>query len=284
MASLPAFVWINGSVVATASARISPFDHGITVGDGVFETLPARGGVPFALTRHWRRLGRSCAAMGIEVPEIELMRRALLEVMEANGLPHEARLRFTVTSGDGPPASDQGDSPPTIMAVATPLLPWPPTERVATVPWTRNETGALAGLKCTSYAENVRSLRQAKAAGAGEAILANTKGELCEGSGSNIFVVHQDVILTPPLSSGCLRGVTRDLTIEACLAAGLPLEERMLPFGIMDTVEEAFLTSSTRNVHPIAAINGRSLAHAPGGLTRRAAEAFLKLAASNDDP
>lgn len=284
MASLPEFVWINGTIVPTAAARISPLDHGITVGDGVFETLPARGGEPFALTRHWRRLGRSCAAMGIEVPEMGLMRRALLEVMKASGLPREARLRFTVTSGEGPPASDKGDSPPTLLAVATPLVPWPPTERVATVPWTRNETGALAGLKCTSYAENVRALRQAKAAGAGEAVLANTKGELCEGNGSNIFVVHEGVILTPPLSSGCLQGVTRDLTLEACLAAGLPVEERTLPFGIMDTIEEAFLTSSTRNVHPISAINGRVLAKAPGDLTRQAAEAFMKLAASNDDP
>lgn len=273
MASLPAYLWINGHIIATSEARLSPFDHGFTVGDGVFESLPARDGRPFALTRHWQRLGASCAVLGIQVPAIEVMRTALLEVMEANGL-RNARLRFTVSSGDGPPGTEQGHGAPTILAVATPLVPWPATERVVTVAWTRNETGALAGVKSTSYAENVRALREAKANGAGEAILANTKGELCEGTGSNIFVIADGTILTPPLHSGCLAGVTRALVLEACAAAGVPVEERALPFSLMSTVEEAFLTSSTRDVHPIAAINGRMLNQTPGKLTQRAAEAF----------
>ena len=273
MASLPAYIWINGRIVATGEARLSPFDHGFTVGDGVFETLPARAGRPFALTRHWQRLARSCQALGITVPDMDVMRRAFSEVMQANGLT-EARLRFTVSSGEGPPGTDQGHAVPTLLAVATPLVPWPATERVITVPWTRNETGAMAGVKSTSYAENVRALGCAKAAGAGEAILANTKGELCEGTGSNIFLVLDDRIVTPPLSSGCLDGITRALALEACLIAGLPVEERVIPFGLIHRVEEAFLTSSTRDVHPIATINDRSLHKAPGELTRRAAQAF----------
>ncbi|MDB6120716.1 MAG: branched-chain amino acid aminotransferase/4-amino-4-deoxychorismate lyase [Verrucomicrobiaceae bacterium] len=279
MSSQPAYIWINGRVVATSEARLSPFDHGFTVGDGVFESLPARALKPFALQRHWQRLTVSCDALGIQVPDIELMRTAMVEVMQANGLS-DARLRFTVSSGDGPPGTPQGDGPPTILAVATPLIPWPATEKILVVPWTRNETGALAGLKCTSYAENVRALRMARSAGAGEAILGNTKGELCEGTGSNIFVVIDGIILTPPLESGCLAGVTRALAIEACQAAGIPVEERAVPLSVLDEVDEAFLTSSTRDVHPISEINGRLLNKAPGELTQKAAAAFAEYVTS----
>ena len=277
MAALPAYVWLNGRVLPIAEAHISPFDHGITVGDGVFETLAARGGRPFALSRHWQRLSRSCEALGLTAPPIELMRRAFAEVMQANGLT-ETRLRFTITGGEGPPGTEKGGGEVTLLAVATPLVPWPPSEKVVTVPWTRNETGALVGLKCTSYAENVRALRMAKAAGAGEAVVANTRGELCEGTGTNIFIVQNGVIYTPPLSSGCLAGVTRGLVIEACRVAGVPVEERMVPYGVIQEVEEAFLTSCTREVHPIAMIDGRSLASVPGELTLRAKQAFADYA------
>jgi len=283
MAILPPHVWINGSIVPTDQARLSPFDHGFTVGDGVFETLLGRLGQPFTLRRHWQRLATGCEALGIAVPSMEVMRQALLEVMQANGL-QDARLRFTISSGDGPPSSEKGGSPPTMVAVATPVPAWPASTAVVTVPWTRNESGALAGLKCTSYAENVRALMYARARGAGEAILANTKGELCEGTGSNVFVVHEGGILTPPLHSGCLPGVTRALVIEACHAASLSIEERILPLSLLDFVEEVFITSSTRGVHPVSAINGRALNKVPGDLTREAAQAFAELAASGNDP
>ena len=276
MSGLPAYIWINGSIVPSAQARLSPFDHGFTVGDGVFETLPARQGQPFTLRRHWQRLAVSCEALGIPVPPIEMMRNALIEVMQANGL-QEARLRFTLSSGEGPPSSDKSDSPATMLAVATPVPVWPASSAVVTVPWTRNENGALAGLKCTSYAENVRALMHAKARGAGEAILGNTRGELCEGTGSNIFIVQDGCIHTPPLLS-------RALVIEACRAASVPVEERTLPIGNLAEVEEAFITSSTRNVHPVSAINGRVLKRVPGELTQKAAQAFAALAASSFDP
>ena len=277
MASLPEFIWINGHVTSTAGARISPFDHGITVGDGVFETMAARHGKPFALSRHWARLKRSGEALGIVVPDIEVMRVAFAEVMRANGLT-DARVRFTVTSGDGPPGTDQGHGETTLLAVATPLVPWGPSEKVITVPWTRNDTGALVGVKCTSYAENVRALRAAKLAKAGEAILANTKGELCEGTGTNIFIIEDDVIVTPPLSSGCLGGITRGIVIEACNAAGIPLVERAIPFDRINGVEEAFLTSCTREIHPISEVDGRTLKRVPGELTLRAQRAFAAYA------
>ena len=272
----PAFVWLNGRVLPTAEARLSPFDHGFTVGDGVFETLPDRGQGPVALTRHWQRLVRSCEAMGIIPPSINVFRDALREVMAANGLT-DARLRFTVTAGEGPVGSDKGDAPPTLLAVAVPQTVWPAATPVVTVPWTRNERDPLAGVKSTSYGGNVIALAHAKKHGAGEAIFANTQGDLCEGTGSNVFIVREGVALTPPLDSGCLAGVTRALVLEACQRAGVPVRECRLAMNEFLEADEAFLTSSTRDVHPILSINGRALSRVPGELTRAVAGAFAAL-------
>lgn len=276
-------IWINGRILPLDEARISPFDHGFLVGDGVFETLVARNGKPFTAVRHWDRLVRSCDAMGITAPPFELFIAAIADVMDANQL-RDARLRITVTSGDGPLGSDRGHGAPTITVVATPLKPWPPTETAVTVEWTRNERGGLAGIKSTSYGENARALASAKARGAGEALLANTRGELCEGTGTNLFIIEGTTVKTPPLSSGCLAGVTRALVIEACQAAHIAVYEVAMPLSILQTCDEAFLTSSTRDVHPLAAIDGRRLPGLDGLITRRVADAFRSYIAGRDDP
>jgi branched-chain amino acid aminotransferase len=281
--NLPAHIWINGRIVSTIEARISPFDHGFLVGDGVFETLVARNSKPFTPTRHWKRLVASCESMGITPPAFEVYLQAIHDVMEANSLP-DARVRVTLTSGDGPLGSDRGESPATMTAAATPLKPWPPTETALVVPWTRNERGALAGIKSTSYADNVRALALAHAHGAGEALFANTRDELCEGTGTNIFVVVNGRVQTPPLSSGCLAGVTRALTIEACQAADIPVQETALPITVLRTCDEAFLSSSTRDVHPLARIDQREMPGVSGAVTQRVAQAFRDYVAGRDDP
>lgn len=281
--NLPAHIWLNGRVILTDEACVSPFDHGFLVGDGVFETLVARDGRPFTLTRHWKRLVASCAAMDITPPSLETCCEAILAIMQANGLK-DARVRVTLTSGNGPLGSDRGDSPPTMTVAATSLKPWPPTESVITVPWTRNERSALAGVKSTSYGDNVRALALAHAKGAGEALFANTRDELCEGTGTNVFVVVAGGVKTPPLSSGCLAGVTRALVIETCKAAAIPVEEAAMPVSILQTCDEAFLTSSTRDVHPIARIDQREMPGVAGPVTQRVAQAFRDYVAGRDDP
>lgn len=281
--NLPAHIWLNGRIVSTIEARLSPFDHGFLVGDGVFETLVARDGRPFTPTRHWRRLVASCESMGITPPALETYAEAILATLRANAL-NDARVRVTLTSGNGPLGSDRGDSPATMTVAATPLKPWPPTETAMTVPWTRNERGALTGIKSTSYADNVRALACAHANGAGEALFANTRDELCEGTGTNIFVVVKGRVQTPPLSSGCLAGVTRALTLEACAAAGIAVDETALPISILQTCDEAFLTSSTRDVHPLARINQRDMPGLASPITQRVAQAFCGFVAGRDDP
>ncbi len=269
-------VWLNGQVVADGDASVSALDHGLTVGDGVFETMIVRRGAAFARRRHLDRLARSLAGLGLPIPERATLERACTEVVAASGMT-EGRLRLTVTGGVGPPGSGRGDGPCTVLAMVTPLDPVPPTAAVITVPWTRNENSPLAGLKTTSYGENVVALARAREAGAHEAIFANTRGELCEGTGTNIAVVVDGRLVTPPLSSGCLAGVTRALAIEHC-----GVVEQTVPFAALAEVSEACLLGTTRDVQPITSIDGRALE--VGDRTRVAQEAFAALVARDHDP
>ncbi|MCY4135460.1 MAG: aminotransferase class IV [bacterium] len=271
-------VWINGALLPEDEARISPFDHGWLVGDAVFETLIIVRGMPFAARRHLERLAYSAKHLGVTVPDTEVLRDAMIAVAAANGL-QEGRLRVTVSSGTGPLGSNRGDSPPTATVAATPQAPWPATIAVATVDWTINERSPLAGLKTVSYGANVRALAEAVDTGASEAIFANTQGQLCEGTGSNVFLAYEGRLITPSLASGCLAGVTRQLVIE--LTGAL---EKDVPLEALASADEAFLTSTTRDVHPIHAVDGHPLPSAPGPLTQAAAQAFAHLKATQIDP
>ena len=168
-------VCVNGEMGPADELRISPLDHGLLVGDGVFETLRVYDGVPFAWRRHLERLERSAAGLGLAVPSIAILREQADAVLAANRL-REARLRITITGGPAPLGSERAMVAPTVIVAASALTPWPPTTDVVTVPWPRNERGATAGLKTVSYAENVRALAHAHEHGAGEAIFANTRG------------------------------------------------------------------------------------------------------------
>lgn len=271
----PSFLWLNGSLQPAHEARLSPLDHGLLVGDGVFETLVVRQGNPFAAHEHFERLQHSCEMVGLKCISEQVFDASIRAVMEANAL-EDARVRVTLTSGDGPLGSDRGTGQGTVLVVATPLKPWPATENVFLVPWTRNTRSALAGVKSVSYGENVRALLYAKERGCGEALLANEFDQLCEGTGSNVFVVLHGRLMTPPLSSGCLAGITRQLVLRACEKADIVCEQESISSSVLGECEEAFLTSSTRDVHPIANLNGRALA-APGPVTLAVQRAFVSL-------
>lgn len=276
-------IWVDGALVDDDAARISPMDHGLLTGDGVFETLRVYGGVPFAWTRHIARLGRSAGALGLVPPDGATLRTAADAVIAANDQP-EARLRITVTGGVAPLGSERGSVPPTVVVASGDMRPWPPTADVVVVPWVRNERGATAGLKTTSYAENVRALAFAHERGASEAIFPNTRDQLCEGTGSNVFLVVNGTLVTPPLGSGCLAGVTRDLVLLLCARTGIECVERDLPVAALAAADEAFLTSSTREVHPIAHVDGWALPAAPGPITRALQDAWRDLVAHDLDP
>ena len=276
-------VYLNGELLDASEARISPFDRGLLVGDGVFETLRVYGGVPFAWRRHMTRLALSAAGLGLEVPHTTSLREGAEAVVAANDLS-EARLRITVTGGEGPPGTSRAGTRPTVLIVAVPFEPWKNAVDVVIVPWSRNEGGAVAGLKTISYAENVRALAYAEERGAGEAIFPNTRGQLCEATGSNLFVVRGGVLRTPPGSAGCLLGVTRALILEVCPGADVPAEEAELAPDDLRSSDEAFLSSTTREVHPITRVDGVALPSAPGTVTSLVAEAYRSLVARDLDP
>lgn len=268
--------WVNGELVAPGEAMLSVTDHGFTVGDGCFETTSVVRGEAFAVTRHLRRLRRSLAGLLLDLPMGDDELRTAIDAILATR-PDAGVVRITVTAGRGPLGSGRNDSEPTVLIALGPSRGWDPTAAVITVPWPRNERGALAGVKSTSYAENVVALARAKEADASEAIFPNTIGNLCEGTGTNIFVELDGRLVTPPLTSGCLAGVTRELVIEVTGCA-----EVDVPINHLLTTTEAFLTSSTRDVMAITRIDDRELT--VGALSADASAAFADLMSATTDP
>jgi branched-chain amino acid aminotransferase len=267
-------VWHNGRLVGADEVRISPFDQGLTIGLGAFETLVSIKGEPFAFSRHWARLEHTCRGLGLTAPDRAEVADALRAVAAANG-HFDGRLRITVTPGSGPLGSDRAATPqPTCLVASAPRPVWPPTAKVITLDWPRNERSPLAGLKSTSYAENSLALAEARRRGADEAIFPTTTGRLCEGTGSNVFVVVQGALITPPLTDGCLAGVTRALVLELARNLALPVEETSVPLDALAGATEAFLTSTTRDIQPIGQVNDHPLPAAPGPLTVRLVEAW----------
>ncbi|MZD05726.1 4-amino-4-deoxychorismate lyase [Streptomyces sp. SID5785] len=271
-------IWLDGRLQDTDEARVSVFDHGLTVGDGIFETAKTIDGKPFALTRHLDRLARSARGLGLPEPDLDEVRRACAAVLDANPLPL-GRLRITYTGGLSPLGSDRGDHGTTLVVALGETARRPDTTSVVTVPWTRNERGALTGLKTTSYAENVVALARAHEHGASEALFANTVGHLCEGTGSNVFVVLDGEIHTPPVASGCLPGITRALAVEWTGA-----RESDLPLSVLDEADEIFLTSSLRDIQAVHRVDDRALGEAPGPVTAKAMRIWDERAADDLDP
>ena len=276
-------VWIQvgeqAELVDADQARVSVFDHGITVGDGVFETLKVLGGEPLALTRHLHRLVRSCEVLGLQPPNLDDIREAVGEVIrsepEASDL---GRLRITCTGGAGPLASDRQDGSQTTIIALRPMQPWTSTTSAVVVPWVRNERSAVTGAKTTSYADNVVALEWAHRRGFSEGLFANTIGQISEGTGTNVFVVKDGDVLTPPTSSGCLAGITRELLLEWGLAV-----EAELSLDDLESTDEVFLTSSTRDVHPVTRLGDRAWSE-PGPETRFVAAQYIRTISQDIDP
>jgi len=275
-------VWVGDALLDDpGTPAISVLDHGLTVGDGVFETVKAVHGRPFALTRHLNRLSSSAKGLGLPEPDHDLVRTAVSTVL-ADVRDPLVRIRITWTAGPAPLGSDRGDpadyAGPTLVVAVSDGVSRADSVAVATVPWPRNERGAVAGLKTTSYAENVVALADAHRRGASEAVFANTRGVLCEGTGSNIFYVLDGQVVTPTLSSGCLAGVTRALVIQWC-----DVVESDGPMEVLQQADEVFLAGTTRDVQPVHRVDERDLG-AAGPLTQQVVETFARRAVENEDP
>lgn len=271
-------VWLNGRLLADPQApAVGVTDHGLTVGDGVFEAIKVIDGQPFALTRHLDRLTRSAVSLALPAPDHGVLRTAIAETL---GEEHLAlgKIRLTYTAGPSPLGSGRGEGPPTIVVVAAAMDPAPDSTAVVRVPWPRNERGALAGVKTTSYAENVVALAEGARRDASEAIFANLAGHLCEGTGSNVGYVVGGEVRTPTLAAGCLAGVTRALLLEWTEVA--EVDE---PIEVLDAAEEIFLMSTTRDVQGVHRLDERGL-DAPGPVTRELMRLWGAKEAEHPDP
>lgn len=283
MSAKEPIIWLNGKLVPASAACISPFDRGFTVGCAAFETLRAHRGMPFAVTRHWKRLVHSCKILGIQPPLLDVFKNCMMETLEANHLK-KARVRFTVTAGDGQTLSDVFGAGQTMVVHAVPMQSYAERERVLTVPWPRNERSALTGAKCASYAENMIALEYAHNKGYGEAVFTNTQGDLCEGATTNVFIIQDGVVLTPSTGSGCLPGITREIVLELCKLNNIAVEETKIPMALFEKTDECFLTSSTRGVQPIAKIDVKHLSKKSHSMTQQIHNFYHKLFIEIDDP
>ena len=271
-------VWCNGRLYDDPyQATVASTDHGLIAGDGVFEALKVTERGAFAVRRHLARLSRSAAALGLSPPDHGEIREAIEAILEARDFPY-GKLRITYTGGPGPLGSDAPFGPPTLIIMLAPAEAAAQSTSIVTAPWTRNEHGALAGVKSTSYAENVRGLKYAASCDAGEAIFLNTAGHLCEGTGTNIFLIFGDKVITPPLSSGPLAGITRELIMEWCAVEqqDLTLDEALL-------ADEAFLTSSMRDVQRVERWDDHTFSRA-NTVTRAVAAVFAERSEADLDP
>ena len=258
-------VWVDGRLVGDEPS-FSALDHGITVGDGVFETAKVVDGRVFGLTRHLERMERSLAGLGLPPLDRARLQDGIEAVLSVGPLAF-GRLRWTVTAGPGPLGSERTPGRTTYLVTAAEVPRPPRATPVAVVPWARNEVGALTGLKTTSYADNVVAVTAARRVGATEAVLPNTAGNLCEGTGSNVFVVVDGVVRTPSLRDGPLAGVTRELAIEWLREEGVEVVEESLPMSVLDQAEEVWITSSVRDVCAVSRLEVTGPATTVGGLT-----------------
>lgn len=238
-------VWAGGLLADPRQPQLSPVDHGLVVGDGVFEAMKVEAAGCFATQRHLDRLTRSARALGLPDPDHDLIREAIAAVIADREYAH-GKVRITYTGGQGPLGSQQSFGPPTLI-VAADERPLPAdSSAIVTTPCTRNESGAMTGVKTTSYAENVRGLSFAAEHDAAEGIFLNSAGHVCEGTGSNIFFVFGEQVITPTLEAGPLAGITRELLLEWC-----DIAEQDLPLAKALTADEVFITSSLRDVQPV---------------------------------
>lgn len=255
----------------------------------MFETCAVYDGVVFALRRHLARLARSAAGLGLSPPDEDRIREGVAAVVAAS--PEAGRLRITVTDGVGPLGSFRDAPDParqTVLVLAGPAAP-PQPAKVVRVPWVRNERSAVAGLKTTSYAENVVAVMAARERGADEALLANTVGELCEGTASNVFLERDGELVTPNLATGCLAGITRELVLEWGREAGLPVREAEpgeLAYEVLDDVvagrAHLGIAGSIRNLVPVVELDGSPVE--PGPLTLEAQAVFERRRRETPDP
>jgi len=280
---MAATVNVNGRVFDQEHAVISVFDHGFLYGEGVYETWRTYNGQPFLFDRHMRRLRNSSGMIALAVPLTdEQLDARCRETIRAAALDDEAYVRILVTRGIGELSYDLTGCPsPSIVVIVKPHVAPPPEVydrgvKVAIVPIIRNHPGTVNPLiKSNNLLNNALAMQEAVRRGAFEGVMRNYRGELAECTTANLFIVKDGEVLTPPLDAGLLPGITREFVLEIGRDQGVPVRETVLHDADLFGADEAFLTSSTRELVPIVQADDRRIGDGtPGPVTRSLLDRF----------
>ena len=276
---------INGTVMPIGEARISPLDRGLLYGDGVFETLRTYDGEPAFLSRHLRRMSEAADTLRIPWSPDEAQIHGLIrQLADANELG-EATVRITLTRGPTPAGLGlDGAEQRTWIVRTTPLRQYAKElyekgMRLHTSAIRRNASSPVPRLKTLNFLECLLARDEATHAGADEALFLNTRGDLAEGSVSNLFLVEGGRVLTPSIDSGILPGITREVVLHICQREGIAASETRVATERLQEADEVFLTNSLMEVMPVSAIDDAGFA-APGVVTQALRRRYRELCAS----
>lgn len=269
------FVFHNGRLAPIEEVRFSPGQAGLLNGWGLFTTLRVVESVPFAFERHWKRLSRDALITRCPFPfEAEKVQEQLIDVLRANNVREGSARIYVVNNKSGFWRGDEEMPEADLLICSADLPPVRQAVRLAIREHGRHAASPLAGVKVTSWLNNVWNLAEAQHAGWDEVILLNERGEVSECTAANIFCVQGGRALTPPLASGCLEGVTRSLVLELGSAAGIEVEEQTLFAEDLYCSDEVFISSTNRNVIGVAEIGGHPTKTSLGPITKRIEQAF----------
>ena len=275
-------VFLNGKIVDREDAKISVFDRGFLLGDGLFETMRAYRGKVFRVKDHLARLERGAKRMGIPLPALSQLESAIDQTIRANEKP-EAVVRLTVSRGAGRLGivpSKEYSLQTTIAIIVEELPAWSPEmyEQGVSVVVTadrRNQLSALTAVKTTNFAPNVLASMEARRAHAVEAVFLNTRGNVAEGATSNVFIVSGGYVVSPFEEDGLLSGVTRQVVIELCEELQLPFVRKNLTAPELWKAEECFLTGTTKEIMPVVRVDEHRVASGkPGPVTLKLLAAY----------
>jgi len=274
---MDSLIYHNDRITPLAEARLSPGQMGLLMGWGVFTTLRIYQGVPFAFDRHWHRMAHDAERLGITLDyQQEAVRDAIVKLAAANGRP-ECAARLSFIKNHGGMWADAPGCPPTDLLVFTRQLSvWPTSHKLFLIPDGIFSHGKLAGAKMLSWVQNAGTLERMHGEGYDDALLLNEQGQLAECTSANIFLVRGREILTPPLTSGCLPGITREALLEIIPVAGYSLKEQDLVPQDLDSADEVFISSTTREVAGVGSIQPNWKFPSPGKVTAELAVLFQK--------